>query len=210
MMPVKIKFNKETIDNYLEELADECKTLDDNLKPIKIILVGGASVLLNYNFRANTGDIDIDTSNFENLKSAINNISKKHNISDKWLNDDYKKSSSYSKKIPEVSILYKNISNVLEVRTVNSEYLVAMKLMSDRIYKHDMSDIAGIFFEHSKNNNKLNKEDIDKAVVELYGDIEKLPSFSKKLLNSLLNTEDFNRLYLYIDKRENEAKRTWQ
>ena len=33
------------------------------------------------------------------------------------------------------------------IRTVRSEYLVAMKLVSGRQYKKDLSDIAGIVYE---------------------------------------------------------------
>jgi len=63
-MPVKNDFNKENIIEYLNELAEEYKKLNKSVSPVKLILVGGASILLNYNFRATTGDIDVLTASF--------------------------------------------------------------------------------------------------------------------------------------------------
>ena len=47
-------FTKENLDNYLKELAKEFRKLNGNKMPAEIILIGGASVLINYGFREMT------------------------------------------------------------------------------------------------------------------------------------------------------------
>jgi hypothetical protein len=208
MMPAKNDINKENIDMYLNEFAEECKKLNYNIKPIKIILVGGAAILLNYNFRKSTDDIDVLNPSLVSINEAVKNTAKRLNITDDWLNDDFKKSPSYSEKINDVSVLYKNISNILEIRTINSEYLIAMKLMTDRIDKHDISDIAGVVLEHKRNNNPLNQKDIENAVCTLYGSLEKLPNDSLMLLNNLFKVDDYEKLYVYFENKEKDARKT--
>lgn len=55
------------------------------------------------------------------------------------------KTASYTPKLRYYSKYYKTFSNVLTVRTVTAEYLVAMKLKSGRKYKNDLSDVVGYF-----------------------------------------------------------------
>jgi len=160
-------FNKNNIENYLNDFAEEYKKTNNKDYPLKIILVGGASILLNYNFRESTKDIDYLSPPSPFIEEAIKNTAKKHNIGKDWLNNDFRKSLSYSEKLNDVSDFYKNISDVLEIRTVNSEYLIAMKLMAYRSYKNDLSDIAGILMENNENNKPLKKQNIENAVVTL-------------------------------------------
>ena len=44
-------FSKDNIDIYLNDFAEEYKKLNNDKQLLKIVLVGGAVVLLNYNFR---------------------------------------------------------------------------------------------------------------------------------------------------------------
>lgn len=67
-----------------------------------------------------------------------------------WLNADFKNTSSYSPKLSQCSKYYRINSNVLNIRTISAEYLVAMKLMSGRRYKKDLSDIIGILNEQER------------------------------------------------------------
>lgn len=203
-------FNKDDIEIILRDFADEYKKLNAEECPLKIVLVGGASILLNYNFRESTKDIDYSNPTSPYIEEAIEKISKKYNINRGWLNNDLRKSSSYSDKLIDISDFYKNISDVLEVRTVKSEYLIAMKLMSSRSYKNDLSDIAGILWESKENNIILGKDDIEKAVNKLYGSIEKLPKKSKIMLNNLFKNNDYENDYIYLLKRENEAKKQYK
>lgn len=51
-------FTKDNIDNYLKELAKEFRRRNRNKVPVEIILIGGASILINYGFREMTYDMD--------------------------------------------------------------------------------------------------------------------------------------------------------
>lgn len=77
---------------------------------------------------------------------------------------------------------YRIFSNVLTVRTITGEHLVAMKLMVYRQYKYDISDIVGILREQQHNADPLTIERIDKAVKDLYDSWEHLPENAKKLI----------------------------
>lgn len=51
-------FTKENLDQYLKELAKEFIKLNGRKTPAEIILIGGASVVINYGFRQMTDDMD--------------------------------------------------------------------------------------------------------------------------------------------------------
>ena len=61
-----------------------------------------------------------------------------------WINTDFMKTTSYTPNLVQYSRYYKTFSNILQIRTISAEYLVAMKLMSYREYKNDKSDIVGV------------------------------------------------------------------
>lgn len=52
------EFTKENIDTYLKEIAKEYRKQIGKKMPAELILIGGASVLINYGFRDMTTDID--------------------------------------------------------------------------------------------------------------------------------------------------------
>ena len=205
-MPVKINFNKENIDLYLNKLAEEYKKINESREKIRIILVGGASIIINYSFRQSTGDVDVFVPSFSLIEKAVKNTAETLKIGYKWLNDDFIKTNSFSEKLDSVSVFYKNIADVFEIRTVSSEYLVSMKLMIEREYKHDSSDIVGILNEHQKNGNPLKIEDIKNAVITLYGSLEKLPKESLEFINGIFECDNYEELYKRVIIRENEAK----
>mgnify|MGYP004698538105 FL=1 len=51
-------FTKENLDGYLKELAKEFRKKNGTRMPAEIILIGGASILINYGFREMTYDMD--------------------------------------------------------------------------------------------------------------------------------------------------------
>ena len=65
-------------------------------------------------------------------------------------------------------------SNILTVRIVEPEYLLATKLKAARGYKHDLSDIVGIISEERLNNPSFTKENVLKAYYEMYGKDDKI------------------------------------
>ncbi len=140
------------------------------------------------------------------MKDAINRVSDKFGLPAAWLNSDFTKISSYSAKLDEVSIYYRTFSNVLMVRTVSAEYLIAMKLRSGRRYKNDLSDIIGILSEHQKRNSPLTRGKISAAVIQLYGSWDAISANSKTFIEDLFTVKDYGTLYEKILANEQEAR----
>lgn len=67
-------FTKENIDAYLKAVAKEYRKLVGKNMPAELILIGGASVLINYGFREMTTDVDALISAASAMKDAINNV----------------------------------------------------------------------------------------------------------------------------------------
>ena len=136
-MFVNKPFTKENLDIYLKELAKEFRKKNGTKMPAEIILIGGASILINYGFREMTYDIDAIIKSSGVMKDAINVVGDKLELPVGWLNTDFVNTKSYTPHLIEHSKYYKTFANVLQIRTVSAEYLVAMKLMAGRQYKND-------------------------------------------------------------------------
>lgn len=193
-----IAFTNENIDNYLKALAKEYRKLSGKKMPAEIIIVGGASTLINYGFRENTYDIDAIMQSSFAMKDAISNISNSMNLKPSWINSDFIKTKSYSPKLIQYSKYYKTFSNIVQFRTVTGEYLIAMKLMSARQFKNDLSDIVGIIKENLP---RIKLEDIKRACEELYNGYENLPDFSKCFIENLYTSFNIS----YEETREKEV-----
>lgn len=202
----KIEFTKENIDLYLKDLAYEYRKMSKHRESTEIILVGGASILINYGFRNMTSDIDAIIHSTSLMKEAINHVGERYNLPTGWLNQDFVMTQSYSSTLIRISKYYKNYFGVLTVRTVDAEYLIAMKLKSGRQYKSDLSDIIGILSEHSKHNNPITLDQIKKAVIELYGKWEALPASSCDFIINILKNNDYETMYEQIVHQEHENK----
>lgn len=205
-MSVDKPFTKDNLDLYLKELAKEFRRLNGNKVPAEIILIGGASVLINYGFREMTYDIDAIIVSSSAMKDAINNVGDKMGLPYGWLNTDFVKTNSYTSKLAAYSKYYKTYSNILQIRTISSEYLVAMKLMAGRKYKNDLSDVIGILIEQERQNDKLSLERIKVAIEDLYGEYEKIPESSRIFIESVFEKKDLKLLYNEIRKSEVENK----
>ena len=94
----------------------------------------------------------------------------------------------------------------MEVRTISGEYLVAMKLMSGRQYKNDISDIIGILHEEKERGKPLSLESIKKAVGDLYDEWENLPQDSKALITEIMKDNKFDDLYEQYRNQEKATK----
>ena len=204
-MSIDVPFTKANLDYYLKELAKEYKRRGRGT-PAEMILVGGASVLINYEFRVSSYDIDADYDAPSVMKEAINAVGDKFGLPNGWVNADFKKTASYSPKILQYSEYYKTFSRVLMIRTVRAEYLVAMKLVSGRQYKKDLSDIAGIVLEQKKAGKPLSYEMIDRAICNLYGGWDDVSDYSKEVLEKVLSADDLEKLFISLNEDETEAK----
>ena len=199
-------FTKENLDTYLKELSREFRKLNGTKTPAEIILIGGAAILVNYGFREMTYDIDAVILASSAMKEAVNIVGDRFGLPNGWLNMDFKNTKSYSSKLFEISIYYKTFSNILTVRTVAAEYLIAMKLMAGRRYKNDISDIAGILWEHQKNGKAISLEAVEKAVTALYGGWEQIPEKSRRLIDAIFANGDYETLFLQNRESEKQSK----
>ena len=199
-------FTKENLNTYLKELGKEFRKLNGSKMPAEIILVGGAAILANYGFREVTYDIDAIILASSAMNDAIKHVGDRLGLPNGWLNADFKKTTSFSDKLLQTSIYYKTFSNVLTVRMVAAEYLIAMKLMSGRQYKHDLSDIAGILWEHEKKGDPISREVVDKAINTIYGENAELPPISQKTIDDAFTDGDYERVYREISENEKEVK----
>jgi hypothetical protein len=205
-MSYDFAFTSDSIDYYLRTLGVEFRKLNGKKMRAELVLVGGASVLMNYGFRDSTYDIDAVIAASSAMKDAINNVGDRLGLPTGWLNADFTKTESYSPKLVQYSKYYKTFSNILEVRTVTAEYLIAMKLMAGRGYKNDQTDIIGIIHEHARTGHPITREMIVLAATALYGGWSKLPKSSRALLDEILAVEDLSELYLQYRESELAAK----
>ena len=205
-MSAETPITKENLDTYLKELAKQFRKLNGKAMPAEITLIGGASILINYGFRDSTYDVDALIHASSAMKDAINYVTDTLGLPNGWLNEDFKNTKSYTPRLVNYSKYYRTFSNVLAVRTITGEYLVAMKLMAYRQYKHDISDIVGILREQKNSGDPLTFERIDKAVNDLYDSWENLPKNAKNMIESILANEDMDALYEAYANEEAAAK----
>ena len=166
-MPYKI--TKENAELLLKELAAAFRKQAGRNVDVELIIVGGGSILLNYGFRGMTDDFDIISTSDEAIKQASIAIRDKYDLEYNWINSDFVSTSSFSPKLREVSAWYTAYNNGhFVIRTVNAEYLIAMKIVSYREYKSDRSDIAGIILAEKKAGNMLAYDQIKQAFDRLY------------------------------------------
>jgi hypothetical protein len=201
-------FTKDNLNDCLRELAKEFRKLNGTKMPAEVILIGGASVLANYGFRGITYDIDAIIMASSAMKQAVNNVGDRLGLPTGWLNMDFQKTKSFSRRLPEFSVYYKTFSGILTVRTITAEYLIAMKLMSGRLYKYDLSDVAGILLEHEKMDKPITREMIDKAVARLYGDAATIPEAAQEFITQAFSSGAYEQVYKEIREREKQNKET--
>jgi len=195
---------RQDIDHYLYLIAREYKKANRTNPECEIVIVGGASVMLNYNFREGTTDIDSVLQASSVMKDIINKVGDENELPTGWINEDFKKTSSYSDKLIEHSKYYKTFCGCLNVRTVTGEYLLAMKLRSYREYKHDMSDIIGIIKEQKEFGFPLSIDTIQNAFFELYD--EEINPELLKVVKQYLDSDDLEEVLYDIRNKEKTLK----
>lgn len=204
-MSAESPYSKERLDFYLRELGKEYKKRCKGV-PTEMILIGGASILINYGFRESTYDVDAAYAASVAMRDAISAVENKFGLPHRWINDDFKTTPSYTSKIRQYSKYYKTFANVLEVRTVCEEYLLCMKLVSGRKYKKDLSDIVGILSEQRSRGRPLTYDTIDRAMNELYGGWDRVDEFTKQLLDDALASDELEKMFAKIKIDEEAAK----
>lgn len=200
-------FTKENLDRYLKELAKEYRKINGKTMPAEIILIGGASVLINYGFREMTYDMDAVFNAASSMKDAINNVGNRYNLPAGWMNDDFMRTDSYTPRIINYSKYYHTYSNVITFRTVTGEYLVAMKMKSGREYKYDRSDIIGILWEQEKLGDPLTIDRIKQAVIDLYDSYDAISNDMRIFIEKAILDSAYETTYERVRKAEAENKK---
>lgn len=205
-MSVEKGFTKENLNYCLKELAKEFRKRNGKNMPAEIVLVGGAAILANYGFREMTYDIDAVITASSAMKGAVNAVGDRLGLPNGWLNADFKNTSSYSPKLSQYSKYYRTYSNVLNIRTISAEYLVAMKLMSGRRYKKDLSDIIGILSEQERMGEPLSYQQVNCAVKNLYGGWDNISEYAIQVLKAALDSENLKELFMEQEHEEALSK----
>ncbi len=199
-------FTKDNLDLYLKELGKEFRKRNGKTMPAEIILIGGAAILASYGFRESTTDVDAVIRASGAMKEAINHVGDRFGLPNGWLNSDFTKTSSYSDKLIEISVPYRTFSNVLQVRTVSGAYLVAMKLRAGRAFKHDLSDIIGVLYEHHQAGTSLTLNEIREAVHTLYGEWDAIAQDMQHFIENVMEQADFEAIYNELKAEEEKSK----
>ena len=98
-MSSDVRFTTENIDQYMKALAKAYRKLGGRNMPAEIILIGGAAVLADYGFREATYDIDAIITASSVMEDAIRAVGDEFNLPNGWLNEDFRKTVSYSPKL---------------------------------------------------------------------------------------------------------------
>jgi len=69
----------------------------------------------------------------------------------------------------------------LTVRRASDEAIIAMKLVSHRVYSHDSSDIIGIIADRKESENPIQRTDVLNMVEYLYGETPETPQEKAKI-----------------------------
>jgi len=202
----RIFFTKENLDSFLKEVAKEYRKLSGKAAPAELILIGGASVLINYGFRNMTTDVDAVIEAASSMKEAINRVGDRFGLPNGWLNSDFKRTDSYTPKLVQYATYYRTFSNIVTVRTIAAEYLIAMKLRSGRQYKSDLSDVLGILAEHETSDRPITMDRIKTAVGDLYGDWAVLSDEVKHFIENAMKDGRFDAMYAEIAAGEQAAR----
>lgn len=201
-MSSNVPFTSENLDTYLKALAKEYKKLGGKSMPAEIVLIGGAAILANYGFRESTYDMDALISASSAMREAISHVGDEYGLPNGWLNEDFIKTKSYTPKLRQYSVHYKEFGRILEIRTVQAEYLLAMKMISARDYKNDLSDIVGIIAEHQHRQLPLTWEKVEQAMLELYGSWDGVAPETVQLVRDALALPDAGVLYAQYRNEE--------
>lgn len=194
------KLTRDELDLIFKDIALELKKkLKGKRFSYEIIVVGGASILLNYSFRMSTIDIDCLDMNDALMNEVVNEVGAKYHLPNGWINTDFMKTNSYTDKLIQYSVFHKSYCNdTLIVRTICDEYLIAMKMVSARVYKNDYSDIVGIISENSN----LSFDIIQTAIINLYGDLNLIDKTMIDFVKDIFNKGISN----YSETKKSEEK----
>lgn len=187
---------RDDIDIIFDALADEYLKLNGE-DIFDVYLVGGAAIVLNFEYRASTIDIDAYFKNNQQINQAIDEVSKRLDLPKDWLNCDFMATPSYSPVIVNKAKLYKAFRKVIKVHLLEPKYLIAMKLKSSRPTGGDLDDVIKMIYELRYKNIPISYEEIINAYKELYPNFSNTYDYFLKKTREAFDTpmEDFEYLF---------------
>lgn len=208
MLDDKKVLSSDSIDGILNNLSKNIKKTLGRQANVEIVIVGGGSILLNYGFRESTTDLNVFVRGRQSIKEAIHRTADEVGLPADWMNTDFSQTSSYSPKLLQYSRFYRTFNQVLSVRTIADEYLIAMKLASFREYKCDKSDIVGIL--QARHDNPITLERIEKAVIDLYGSIDYISNEAYEYVREVISAKLSAAFYKDVRNEELSNKQLLQ
>lgn len=175
--------SKDKIDKYLTILSEKILANFGSETRIKIVIVGGAAIALNYHFRDSTMDIDTFFRYGERLDTLIAEIAVDHGLPVDWMNRNVTVTTSYTPAIEKYATLYKVYNSVLEVYTADALTLICMKCVSCRPDSHDITDIAQLLDAETD----ISFTDIIDRFLSLYGDWDRMCMDAQMYLTKRFN-----------------------
>ena len=160
-----ITLKKDNLDNILKILATKYSQI--NTTPICVYIVGGSAIVLNFDYRESTLDIDAFYESNTAFEKAAKETGEEFELTGDWINQDFINTPSFTPKIIDVSKLYKRYRNV-SFYTVKPEFLIAMKLKSARPTGGDLDDVIKMIYELRLKGKKITYKKIINAFEYLY------------------------------------------
>lgn len=129
-----MKFTRKRIRRLLTELGQ--RLLNQGIEG-EMGIVGGAAMVLAYDARSATKDIDAIFKPSESIRKAVNDIAREHDLPKDWLNGGVK---GFLPGNPRRRVAILDVPG-LRVWVPEPEYMLAMKAMSARLDTHDADDL---------------------------------------------------------------------
>jgi len=131
--------NKQYVQNLLTQFYNELMLIYGNSMDMDILIVGGSALAYKYEYRS-TVDIDADIKFSRAINAVINKIALNNSIPPDWINQDFVKSMSYSRRLWTNAIPVPELSNQLfKVYVVSDLDQLCMKATSGGL--KDRNDI---------------------------------------------------------------------
>ncbi len=195
-------FTRTGLEAALQKLADIYSRQTPHSALAELVITGSGAVLLNYGFRNIHSYIDAILCGQASLGSAVRETAHSLRLPEEWMNLDFPTSHPYSPEMLRYAVHHHIYSNVLIVKTLRAEYLIAANLRSARKYQSDFPDIIGIMAAHEQAGNPITMDQIDNAVMKLYGSWDMIPKVSKRFLQDLTDAGHYTELYARITSWE--------
>lgn len=116
--------SKESIDVYLDKLADKILEKFGPEASIEIVVVGGAAIAINYTFRESTY-----------LDDLVADVAKECSLPTDWMNHNVMVTGSFTPAIAQYAKHYKTFKGVLKVFTADALTLICMKSVCCRAFR---------------------------------------------------------------------------